>query len=397
MEAIGQERRQVRRARVAVTSAFAAHAVLAGLLGPWVPQLKAQAGLDAAALGVALTGYASGLLVGTRLAGPAVRRAGGRAVVRAGVPALAAGFALLPISTGLAALTVIFLVVGVTSGLVDVAMNIEAVDVERRFGRRVMTAIHGTWSVSLLLGAAVASLGVAAGVPIGVHLPAMAAAVAVTTFPLLRWLPAERAVAGATPDPPLVSPGRRAPVGTLCAIAAASFLVEGVAIEWTAVFLREETGVAGGIAGLGVVAFSAGMASSRFVADRIVGRVGQPAVVRTGSAIAGIVLAVALLVHRPLSSIVAFAVLGLGMGPVVPLAFRAAGFLPRPNGSSALPLALTAGYVGSIVGPLLLGFLADAFGFRIAFALPVVAAAVAAVVAPAAALPPAASRPSAVS
>jgi MFS family permease len=387
MHAPRQELDRVGRARIAVTSAFAAHAVLAGLLGPWVPQLKGQAGLDAGGLGIALTGYAVGLLAGTRLAGPAVRAMGGRAVVRAGVPVLALGFALLPLSKGLLFLVAIFLAIGVASGLVDVAMNIEAVDVERRFGRRVMTAIHGTWSVSLLVGAGVASLGVAGGIPIGVHLPIAAAVVAVGTFPFLRWLPPGRsdpATHGATGVPG----ARSGSVLPLCVVAGASFLIEGVAIEWTAVFLREEIGTAAGIAGLGVVGFSAGMAASRFVADRVVARVGQPRVVRAGASIAASALGLSLVVHGPVPSIVAFVVLGLALGPVVPLAFRAAGARLRSDGTSVLPLVLTAGYTGSIVGPLLLGFLADALGLRIAFGLPVVAAAIAATMASATEVPP---------
>jgi MFS family permease len=387
MQAAPRDLHSVGRARIAVTSAFAAHAVLAGLLGPWVPQLKAQTGLDAGGLGIALTGYAVGLLAGTRLAGPAVRAIGGRTAVRAGIPALALGFALLPVSTGLLLLVAIFLVIGVASGLVDVAMNIEAVDVERRFGRRVMTAIHGTWSVSLLVGAGVASLGVAGGVPIGLHLPLAAAVVAAGTFPVLRWLPPatpDEATRGATSVPR----ARSGSVLPLCVVAGASFLIEGVAIEWTAVFLREEIGTAAGIAGLGVVGFSAGMAASRFVADRLVGRVGQPRVVRAGGSVAAAALALALVAHRPVPSIAAFVVLGLALGPVVPLAFRAAGARLRPDGTSVLPLVVTAGYAGSIVGPLVLGFLADAFGLRIAFGLPVVAAAVAALAAGATDAPP---------
>jgi MFS family permease len=380
MHVVPQELDRVGRARIAVTSAFAAHAVLAGLLGPWVPRLKAQAGLDPGGLGIALTGYAVGLLAGTRLAGPAVRAIGGRALVRGGVPVLALGFASLPLSNGLLLLAGIFLAIGIASGLVDVAMNIEAVDVERRFGRRVMTAIHGSWSVSLLVGAGVASLGVAADIPIGLHLPLAAAAVAAGTFPLLRWLPPAKPAAAA----PVPTNGPRVLSGAvlpLCIVAGASFLIEGVAIEWTAVFLREEIGTAVGIAGLGVVGFSAGMAASRFVADRVVARVGQPRVVRVGGAVAAATLALALVVHRPVLSIAAFVVLGLALGPVVPLAFRAAGARLRPNGTSVLPLVLTAGYAGSIVGPLLLGLLADAFGLRVAFGLPVVAAAVAATMA----------------
>ena len=375
----------MRRARVGVTVAFAAHAMLSGLLGPWIPRIKAQAGLDASGLGIALTGFAVGLLAGTRVSDPAIRRWGGRRVVRGGIPTMGVGFALLPAARSLASLTLLFLGIGLLAGLIDVAMNIEAVAVERRFDRRVMSAIHGTWSVALFVGAALASAGIAAGLSIGVHLPISAALVVAVSGVFLRWLPdvgepAGEARTGRRDDPNV---GRTGPslVLLLCLVAAGSFLVEGIAVEWSAVFLRESVGADPGAAGLGVVAFSAGMAASRFVGDRLVARFGQSIVVRIGASSAFVALGAMLIVPDVVPSIAAFGIVGLGLGPVVPLAFRTAGRTRRPGHASALPLVVTAGYSGSIVGPLLVGFIADLASLRIAFLVPVVACAVSALAA----------------
>jgi MFS family permease len=385
MATAGEEQRAVRRARVGVTAAFAAHAMLSGLLGPWIPRIKAQAGLDASGLGIALTGFAVGLLAGTRVADPAIRRWGGRRVVRGGIPVMGVGFALLPAARSLASLTLLFLGIGLLAGLIDVAMNIEAVAVERRFGRRVMSAIHGTWSVALFAGAALASAGIAAGLSIGIHLPIAAALVVVVSAAFLRWLPA----AGEATEAPVARPdepqaGRSSPTRVLlllCLVAMGSFLVEGIAVEWSAVFLRESVGADPGAAGLGVVAFSAGMAASRFLGDRLVARFGQPVVARVGASSAFVALAAMLIVHRPVPSIAALGIVGLGFGPVVPLAFRTAGRTFRSGHASALPLVATAGYMGSIVGPLLVGFIADLATLRIAFLVPLVATAVSALAA----------------
>ena len=375
----------MRRARVGVTVAFAAHAMLSGLLGPWIPRIKAQAGLDASGLGIALTGFAVGLLAGTRVSDPAIRRWGGRRAVRGGIPTMGVGFALLPAARSLASLTLLFLGIGLLAGLIDVAMNIEAVAVERRFDRRVMSAIHGTWSVAVFVGAALASAGIAAGVSIGFHLPISAALVVAVSGVFLRWLPdvgepAGEARTGRRDDPNV---GRTGPslVLLLCLVAAGSFLVEGIAVEWSAVFLRESVGADPGAAGLGVVAFSAGMAASRFVGDRLVARFGQSIVVRIGASSAFVALGAMLIVPDVVPSIAAFGIVGLGLGPVVPLAFRTAGRTRRPGHASALPLVVTAGYSGSIVGPLLVGFIADLASLRIAFLVPVVACAVSALAA----------------
>jgi MFS family permease len=385
MATAGGDQHTMRRARIGVTTAFAAHAMLSGLLGPWIPRIKAQAGLDASGLGIALAGFAMGLLAGTRMADPAVRRWGGRRVVRGGIPTMGVGFALLPVAGSLTSLTLLFLGIGLLAGLIDVAMNIEAVAVERRFERRVMAAIHGTWSVALFVGAALASAGIAAGLSIGIHLPISAALVIVVSGVFLRWLPtAEEAPEEARtgrPDDPHFSRTSPSRVLLLCVVAAGSFLVEGIAVEWSAVFLRESVGADPSAAGLGVVAFSAGMALSRFVGDRLVGRFGQPAVVRTGASCALVAIGALLMVHTLVPSILAFGIMGAGLGPVVPLTFRSAGSLDRPGGMSALPVVVTAGYVGSIAGPLVVGFVADEVNLRTAFLVPLVACASAAIAA----------------
>src|SRR5512134_1913506 len=104
------------RSRVAVAATFSAHAIVAGTVGPWVPRVKADAGLDAGGLGIALAGYALGLVAGTRVAGPALRRSGARPTVRLGIPLLAAALAMLPLAGGLGALIVIFGALGLASG-----------------------------------------------------------------------------------------------------------------------------------------------------------------------------------------------------------------------------------------------------------------------------------------
>ncbi|HZB79208.1 MAG TPA: MFS transporter [Actinomycetota bacterium] len=381
MRGAGDARSGFLRARSAVTAAFATHAILSGSLGPWIPRLKSQAELDPAGLGVALTGYAAGLLLGTRVAGWALRRVGGRPLVRAGIPALAVGFALLALPRGLGSMTTVFVGIGLAAGLVDVAMNTEAVAVEQGFGRTVLSMMHGTWSVSVFAGAAVASAAVAAGIPITVSLAASSAILAATSFPLLRWLPTEPedgppASTAGRADHPLPPAGR---VALLCLVAAAAFLTEGIAIEWSALYLRGSIGVAVGLAGLGVVAFSAGMAVARFAGDRLAARLGGIAMVRAGLAVAAVALGAALLVDRFLTSILALAVMGLGLGPVVPFVFRAAAAAAgaRRDGT-ALPIVVTAGYAGSIVGPLIVGFVADSLGLRAALTLPVLACGVAA-------------------
>ena len=337
--------------------------------------MKADNGLDASGLGIALAGFAMGLVLGTRCAGSAMRAVGGRRVIRIGIPLLTLSLAMLPAAGGLASLAISLSIIGLASGLLDVTMNAEAVEVERALDRRVMSWLHGTWSVAVLLGAGAAAVAIALGFSLEVSLPFAAAFLIIASYPILRWLPERVAPDGASADGGDAESGaiRKRRVVALCAIAAASFLSEGVAIEWSALLLREGMGAGATTAGLGVVAFSAGMAVSRFVGDRAAERFGERVLVRLGPAAGALALAGSLAVGSPTITIIAFTLLGLGLGSVVPSAFRAAGALRSAPGRSALAIVVTSGYVGSIAGPLVLGLTADRFGLRIAFAIPVAA------------------------
>lgn len=360
------------RSRAAVTATFAAHALVAGSVGPWIPRLKGESDLDAAGLGLALTGYAVGLVLGTRLAGPALRWAGGRRVVRIGIPLFALALAALPYPEGLTALTGAFAALGVASGVLDVAMNTEVVAVEQRFDRRIMSMMHGTWSVAMLAGAVLASAALAAGLSIRLALPLVAALLVAGSFPILRWLPSPHETRSELIEAtPLVGGrSRTGRVVLLCLVGFGAFLTEGVAAEWSAVYLNESVGAGLATAGLGVVVFSAGMTISRFTADRLSIRFDPTVLVRVGTTVAAVALTTAVLVNEVIVALAALTLIGLFVGPAVPLAFRAAGSLVLGPGRTALGLVVTAGYVGSIVGPLAVGFTADQVGLRTAFAIP---------------------------
>ncbi|MGZ8565832.1 MAG: MFS transporter [Actinomycetota bacterium] len=365
-----------RRALVGVGTAFAAHALQAGSLGPWIPSLKDRADIGAGGLGVALTTIAAGLLIGTRVAPPLLRRMGARRTIRIAVPLLAAVFAVLPTAAGLGRLMAVFACLGFVSGVLDVGMNDAAVQVEVRARRRVMSGVHGTWSVATLAGAALATVTISLGVSFGVYALALALLIGVGSVPLLRWLPhPETASPGAARgDGSADEPDSRWAVIALCSMGAAAFLVEGSALEWSAVYLRDDLGVSIGAAGLGVVAFTAGMAASRFVGDRLATRFRPSVVVRVGAWIGASALALGLLLGGSVATVVALAVLGLSMGPVVPLVLSAAGRIVRRPGRSALAVVVTSSYVGSVMGPAILGATARIAGLRLALVLPVIAA-----------------------
>jgi fucose permease len=253
-------------------------------------------------------------------------------------------------------------------------MNANAVDVERGYARPIMSGIHGLWSVGLLGGSAVGTGAAALGVGVVLHFAVVAAVLAVVTIAATRGLlsaepkgGAERQAAGPA------SPSTRrwsTPVLLLGLIAFSSFAGEGSAADWSAVYMHETLGTGNGLAGIAFVAFSLGMIAARFAADALSARFGPRLVTRVGGVLAAGGLALALGAPYAATAVAGYLLFGLGLAPIVPITFSAAGNLDETRAGVMLGSVVTIGYVGSVIGPVIIGFAADALGLRVALILP---------------------------
>jgi MFS family permease len=363
---------------------FGLHALVSGTLGPRLPALQDRTGVATSELGIALVGFAVGLFLGTRVAGPAGRWLGERRLIRIGVPCLAASLLGPALAGDLVALTAALVLLGVISGLLDVAMNGAAVHVEREVGRPILNGIHGLWSAGMLAGGLLAAGAAAVDLDPPAHFALVAGAVALASVPgLAGLLPDEPPVAAAEVVPQ--RPGaalRSAGVLVLGAVAFAALVAEGAANDWTAVYLDQALGASEPVAALGFAAFALGMTAARLLADRLTARAGPVAVVRAGGALAVAGLALALAWELPALAIAGFALLGVGLAPVVPIAFSAAGNLAGAA-RGALGWVVAFGYVGSVLGPALIGLATHAVSLRAALLIPAAASVLIALLAPA--------------
>jgi MFS family permease len=365
-----------RRARIGVNAAFAAHSAVAGSWGPRIPAIKEHTRLSDGELGVALTGFAAGLLIGTRLAGWPLERFGSRAVIRVATPIMAAALIGPALAGDLFSLSLALFVLGVASGLLDVAMNAQAVAVERAHRRPLMSSIHATWSIGLLVAAGTGAGAAALEIPTTVHFALAALVVAGASFlPLLGLLPRHA--------PEFLHPDaegqevrrRRTPaIVALALIGFGSFFGEGAAADWSAVYLDGDLGSSDGVAALGFVGFSLGMASTRLVGDRLASRFGATAVVRAGGLVAAVGLVLGLAVPTPATAVAGFGLLGMGLAPVVPLTFSAAGNTRLGDRGTALGWVVTVSYLGAILGPIVIGLTAEWTSLRLALGFPAVLA-----------------------
>jgi MFS family permease len=292
--------------------------------------------------------------------------------MRAGFPLLAGTLLLPGLADNGVQLFLALVVLGVASGSLDVAMNAQGIEVERTLGKPILSGLHGLWSVGLGLGAGAAALAAAAGLDPLPHFAIVAAVLAFASLVFLRdLLPQREQVRAALSgeEEQRIPLHWTLPVALLGVIAFCSFVGEGAASDWSAVYMTQELGTSQALGALAFTAFAVTMATMRFAADPLRTRLGNVILVRGGSLVAAGGLGLGLLIHEPSAAIVGFALLGLGLAAVVPIAFAAAGEIdPRATGRLVGRVA-TVGYVGSVAGPIAIGWLAEATSLRAALGL----------------------------
>jgi predicted MFS family arabinose efflux permease len=364
------------RARTAVTAVFFLNGIVFASWYSRLPSIQEQLDLGPGTLGLALIGAPVGLLAAQPLTGALAATIGSRRLVAASplmlaaavAPALAVDAPTLALGTFTA---------GAANGVLDVSMNVEGLAVERLSGRRIFNSLHAWFSFGALGGAAIGGVAAAAGLDPLPHIAIVVALGAVAATLASRGLPPAKAEPRAE-GPRFARPSRR--LAALGAIAFCALLAEGAVFDWSGIFIRRETGAAIGLASVGLAAFNLAMGFGRLTADGAAERLGAPTLGRAGALLAAAGLGMALLLDSAAGAIAGFAVMGLGLASVFPLALRAAGYDPAISGPAVAAVS-SVGYAGFLTGPPAIGLLAELFGLGGALAcvcgLLVVAAALA--------------------
>jgi MFS family permease len=363
----------MRAARTSIGATFVIHGFVSGSWAPRVPTLKGNLNLDAGGLGIAFMGLAVGLLVGTRIAGRVLDRHGTRVPLRVGLPAQCAALLGPALARDLMALTAAFAFLGLSSGFLDVAMNSNAVAVERSYVRPIMSGLHGLWSVGFLAGSALGAGAATLGARVMLHFAVVAVVLGTLTLAATLGL---LSVASERRERKKRWSG---PVLLLGLIAFCSFAGEGSAADWSAVYMNETVGTGPGYAGVPFVAFSLGMIASRFTADALSARFGPNLVMRGGGLVAAAGLTLVLGAPQAAPAVAGYLLFGVGLAPIVPIAFSAAGNIDDSHTGGILSSVVTIGYAGSILGPVVIGFAADALSLRAALIFAVLMALIVAV------------------
>jgi MFS family permease len=377
----------VKRARLAVLTVFFMNGLLVGTWISRIPRVKELLDLSPGPLGLLLLAPGAGALLAMQGVDRIIRRHGSGPSTRR--LALLFSLLLLPLPLALMlpapmpAALVTGLALGVfggSSGALDVAMNAQAVVVERHRSQPIMSSFHGAWSVGGVVGGIAGALAAAHGAGVGVHFAVITVlAVALVGLAWRHLLDQDADFR----DDAAAAAGtgfRQMPalVWLLGLIATCGMVAEGGSADWGGVYLRDTLHTSAGLAPVSYAVFSATMTIGRFSGDRLVARFGPVAVVRVMAGSGAVALALALLVGNPVVAIVGFGWLGLGLSCIVPVVFTAVGNVPGVEPAGALARVSSIGYTAFLVGPPLIGGIAQLTSLPIALSVLVILTATAA-------------------
>ncbi|MCL7998486.1 MFS transporter [Brucella sp. 21LCYQ03] len=360
----------VTRERIAVALLFLMNGYIFGGWAPKIPEFAARLGLDTSGVGLMILVFGIGSLLMMPLSGALSAHRGSGWVSKLFSIGLIPALLFIELAPNIITAAMMMFYFGGMIGAMEVAMNTNAVGVEKNMRRAIMSSCHAFWSLGGLLGAATGGFLIA---QFGATVHAVVATIVSACLLVFAWpsIAADKFHHPNGEKQKLVLPLHPLPwlVGF---IALFSMIPEGAILDWSAFFLRDELGASVMVASFGFAAFSLTMSIMRFAGDIVRDHFGAIKTLRFCTSIAIIGMLIVGLSSHPYAVIFGFAICGIGISNMVPIAFSIAGNIPGINPSVGLSIATTMGYSGMLVAPSLIGFVAKHSGFSVVFlSLPV--------------------------
>ena len=352
-----------------VFAAFAIYSFALGQIFPRLPDIKRAMGIEEGALGLALIGAPVGTLISLTLAAPYIAKLGHKTAILGLLPAMALLYAIAVHASGPLGLFLLLIPVGLTLGATEVIVNVEADRAEAFLGYRIMNRAHAFWSFGFfgagLFGAVMAQIGVSPQLQLAIAVPLIAGAVWLL---LADFKPAPKRGSDTSTDAPTIARPTWG-IMALVGVSLSAMLLEGASIDWSAIYMRSVFDALPFLGGAAVAVTAFSQAIMRYFAD---GFVDRHAPVRVAQMMQGAMVVGVLLVFfapTPFVALLGFACIGAGTSAIFPLAMSAAA--QRSDRPAAINVAALAqfSFVTFLIGPPLLGYVAEHAGLRWTFGL----------------------------
>ena len=331
-----------------------------------IPDIKNKLQLSEAGLGAVLFALPVGLMMSLPVSGWLVTRFGSRIMTIAAALLYPFTLVLLALAPTTAVLVVGLFFFGLFSNLLNIAMNTQAVTVEAMYGRSIMASFHGLWSLAGFTGALVGTFFVSSAIDPFYHFLFIALASAILVFVSYKYaLPDEPSKAEKQPF--FVKPDRY--LLLLGLIAFFCMLCEGAMADWSGVYFHEVVHAPIAKTTLGYLSFTASMATGRFLGDWLAMKTGIKRMLQISGTLIAAGLLLSVLFPYLVTSTIGFLFVGFGVSSVVPIVYGVAGRSKSMPASVALAAVSSISFLGFLIGPPLIGFIAQATNMQFSFAL----------------------------
>ena len=369
---------QILKARIAVSAYFTLQGSALALVAVHIPAFEQKTGVGLATLGFILMLAGVGGFLAMQVMGWLIDHIGSGISTRYGSVVAGLAVALFAVVNDPISLAVGFFFMGVGLSSVDVPVNSHSLQVEEAHGKPIFNQFHAFWSIGGFLGSALGSAFLGFAVPIEIGFPIFGFSIAILGWLLGLWL---------LPDKPNVehrdrtlgkqaSKENRSVLGLVIligAMGASGATMEGIANDWSALYLTNIIGAEPAVAAWGLAAFSLGMTAARLTIDRLVAKVGRMPIIRYGSILSAIVLLAMMFPSFVAISITLWALLGIFLSGVVPQLFALAGRLGNSSHHGRnMSRVVGITYLAALAGPSVIGILTIFVPLNTAFVFGVV-------------------------
>jgi MFS family permease len=362
-------RKALRSARLATALTFLLTGAVFATWAARLPALTERLALSPGGAAAALAGVEAGALGGLALAGRLVNALGSASSLRLGFAVYPAALMATALPPSLGWLVAAMVAMGTANSVIDVAMNVQGVELERRYERPLLSGLHSAHSFGVVAGGVGGTLCAARAIPLSAHFAAVAGiALVASQLSIGALLNERRAEADRdapatrnTPGPGADHAARRARrrLVAIGLLASGAFFVEGAASDWSAIELRTVHGAGPGLAGAAFTTFSLALALGRLGADRLVARHGRTRFTRATASVAAIGAGIVAVSGSAGVALLGWAVVGAGVAGIAPTLLGAAPGVSAVPSSVAIATVSAIGYGGSFAGPPVIGVLAS--------------------------------------
>jgi MFS family permease len=359
------------RNRIAVNVVFFLNGFLYGNWSSRIPRIKELYGVSDQVFGFVLLTMALGAVAAMPFTGYAIMRNGTRRIGLLSIILYCAFVPLIPFMPNWIVLMVLYLIIGIATGMLDVSMNAQGVMVEKQYGKPIMTSFHALFSVGMALGGWCGSFFAGTSLTLYHHF----AIVGGLSFVMTLWVQSNLINDNYVRNEKTEGPLFRLPDKTLLSIGIITFccmMGEGSMANWSVQYMESVAFSSKTLAPIAITAFAGSMTLGRIFGDRVRALIGDRMIIVIGGFLSACGLVVALIFPVPGVVIAGCFLVGLGLSTIVPVAYSIAGNTENIPSGVGIAMVTTVGYSGFLLGPPIIGFIAEWKDLR--FGLSIVAA-----------------------